>query len=293
VDVSAFDWHGGSTGSSVRSNAANDVCVLLGKETSLKINKVAAAGLLAVVTTGSMLVAGSLPAQALGFASGTATPSTGLVQGQTVTVKVSGFPASDSGLTMYVIECAGQALSTQDVTYCDQNPADATSNTTFTATGTGTAKFKILTGANFKATHANAACAFNENPAALSNNCYIVVSDTKVQESTTTVAPIPISFGDPRAVTKTVVSGKSKAKRRHSVKLTAKTTHTKGSAKPTGKVYFADGKHIFAKVVETASGKVSAVDKKLKAGKHHITVTYSGDANYQPSVGKKIIKVKK
>jgi hypothetical protein len=259
----------------------------------LRINKIAAGSLLAVVSSGSILLASATPASAVNFATATASPNSNLVQGQTITVTTSGFPASDVGGTMYVFECASQALATQDVSYCDTTVADSNNTQTFVASGTGAggpSPFNVVTGSNFKPTHAGAACGFNSNPAATSNHCFVVVSDTATQTDTTTVAPASISFKDTRSATKTKVSGPKKAKAGGKLKLKAKTT---GGAALSGSVVFKDGKKKIAKVKEKASGVVKAVEKKLKPGKHKITATYSGNSKNKGSKGTLKVKVKK
>jgi hypothetical protein len=241
------------------------------------------------------MLATATPAGALGFATATVTPSTNLVQGQSVAVAASGFPAADAGQTMYVFECAQQALTKLDPNYCDTMPADTNNTQMFSTTltggkATGAAAFTILTGTNFHPTNPAAACGFNPDSTALSNVCYVSVADTATQTASTTVGFQKITFKDPRAATKTTVSAPATAKAGKTITL--KITTTKGAAALSGSVTVTDKGSKVATVKESSTGVVTVNEKHAKAGKHKFVASYSGDSNYRPSGGKATTKVK-
>lgn len=261
----------------------------------LRINKIAAGSLLSVMAAGSVMLATATPAGALGFATAKVTPNTNLVQGQSVAVAASGFPAADAGKTMYVFECASQALTTLNPDYCDTLPADTNNTQTFSATltdgkATGAAAFTVLTGANFHPTNTAGHCGFNPDSTAASNTCYITVADTATQEASTTVGFDKISFKDPRAATTTAIAAPKTAKAGKTIKL--KITTTKGAAALTGTVTVTDKGKKIAAVKESSTGTVTVKEKHAKAGKHKFVAVYSGDSNYRPSAGKAKTKVK-
>jgi hypothetical protein len=249
----------------------------------LRINKVAATTLLTVMAAGTIVATTATSAGAFAFGTETAAPNKNLVNGQAVSVKVSGFTNDPDGTTLYVAQCSPLIVTQQDPTDCDQDPS-AVKNPTTTG-GSASATFHVLVGSSFHPTKSGLKCDF-QNP------CDIVVTDGQTLDTTKYAAFAQVTFKDTRAKTKTTVKGKTKVNAKKSVKFTATTTHS-GTGALSGEVLFKDGKHVFGKVAETASGKVSATDKKLKAGKHHITVTYSGNAAFQSSVGKAKVTVKK
>ena len=167
---------------------------------SLKINKIAAGTALSVLTAGAAIAATALPAGASAPAvrhapavsiSGTVkvNPNKNVVQGQSVHVTATNFPASDAGKTMYVFECAVQALSTQNPDYCDTHPADGSNGSMFATEGTsagGSADYTILTGSHFHPTNKAAKCGFSSKKGSTSSTCYVVVSDTATNTNTTT-----------------------------------------------------------------------------------------------------------
>lgn len=276
--------------------AANDVTRNISKGAfPLRINKIAAGSLLSVMAAGSVMLATATPAGALGFATAVVTPSTNLVQGQSVAVAASGFPAADAGQTMYVFECASQALTTLNPDYCDTQTADTNNTQMFSTTltdgkATGTATFTILTGANFHPTNPAGHCGFDADSTAASNTCYVTVADTATQTASTTVGFQKITFKDPRATTKTTVSAPKKAKAGKTITL--KITTTKGAAALSGAVTVTDKGSKLATVKESSTGVVTVKEKHAKAGKHKFVAVYSGDSNYRPSAGKAKTKVK-
>lgn len=263
---------------------------------ALRINKIAAGSLLSVVAAGSVMLATATPAVALGFATAKVTPNTNLVQGQSVAVVASEFPAADAGKTMYVFECASQALTTLDSSYCDTQPADTNNTQSFSATpaadgkATGTAAFTVLTGTNFHPTNTAGHCGFDPDPTAASNTCYITVSDTSTQTASTTVGFDKITFKDPRAATKTTVTAPKKVKAGKTITLNI--TTTKGAAALSGTVTVTDKGTKIASVKESSTGNVTVKEKHAKAGKHKFVAVYSGNNSYQPSAGKAKTKVK-
>jgi hypothetical protein len=245
----------------------------------LRINKIAAGAVLSILSASAIVAVTAAPASAFAFGTMTATPNQNLVNGQAITVKVSGFTNDPDGTVLYVVECSPLIVTQQDPSDCDQVPAEAKNPTT--VGGAATAVFHVLTGSSFHPTKPGLKCDF-QNP------CDIVATDGKTLDTTNYAAFAPLTFKDPRAVTKTTVKGKKSLKAGASLKLTAKTA----GSKPTGTVVFKDGSKTIAKVAEKSSGVAKATEKKLKAGTHHITVSYSGDANNRPSVGKLTVKVK-
>lgn len=231
---------------------------------------------LAVATTGT-------PAGAFAFGSVVGTPNKNLVDGQVVNVTISGF-GTDNG-PLYVAECSPLILTAQDPSYCDQTPADVT--VVNATNGAATTPFTVHTGANFHPTKPGLKCDFNDP-------CYIVVTDGLTLDTTQYAGFQPVTFKDTRTVTSTKVKAKKKVKAGKTLKVTA-TTKPKGSstASMTGTVVFKDGHKTFATKKEKAGGKVTAKLKHIKKGKHKITVSYSGDSNFQPSTGKVKVKAKK
>jgi hypothetical protein len=261
----------------------------------LRINKIAAGSLLSVMAAGSVMLATATPAGALGFATAVVAPNTNLVQGQSVAVSATGFPAADAGQTMYVFECASQALTTLNPDYCDTVAADTNNTQKFSATltdgkATGAAAFTILTGSNFHPTNTAGKCGFDADATAVSNTCYVTVADTAMQTASTTVGFDKITFKDPRAATTTTVSAPKTAKAGKTITLTIATT--KGTAAISGSVAVTDKGNKVATVKESSTGSVTVKEKHAKAGTHKFVATYSGDSNYRSSKGKAKTKVK-
>jgi hypothetical protein len=269
----------------------------------LRINKIAAATALAVLTSGAAVASAETAANAatrspnatlVGF--GTATPATNLTNGQTISMSVTGFPAADAGQTMYVFQCAEKALSTLNQGYCDVNPDDSNNTAVFGAstggsTVSGTATFKVLTGSSFKPTIASS-CAFSPKASDESNTCYVVVADSQ-DGTVANVSPAGISFKDTRAKSFTAIKAPKTAKKGKTLKYTVGVAGT-STAKATGKVTIKDG----SKKIETdkipSSGvlKVKVKEKKISKGKHKLKATYPGDDNYKKSSAKVTVKVK-
>lgn len=269
----------------------------------MRINRVAAATILSVLASGVMIATNSTPAGAYSLGTVKVSPSKNLADNQQITVHISGF-GSDTGpdatppgtTTWYVVECTSQIVSSGgDTSYCDQS--DPTSPTqdpnvpnhvvkvTNESNGSGTAQFKVHTGADWLGTHPGAKCDYK-------HACYVVVTDGQTEPTTTWAGLAPVTFKDPRAVTKTKVkASKKSAKAKSKVSITATTTHIAGTAKLTGKVVFKDNGKKFKSLKEKATGKLTAKVKLVK-GKNKITVSYPGDTNYKPSAGKVTVKGK-
>jgi hypothetical protein len=262
---------------------------VLGRDKIVKINKAAGAAILAVATAGSLFTgvagasAAARPAAHPNVAvDGTVTVNhtTGLVDGQSVTVTASGFPVTAT--TLYTTECSTQALATQNAAYCDTDPSHAS---TITATGGGgTGTYKIRTGSDFSPGIKTAKC---DN---LHLTCYLIVADGATSATTNHVGFATIHFKDTRATTTTKLKGAKSAKAKKKVTITATTKH--GKTAPTGTVTFKDGSKVVAKVKETKTGVVKAKIKVAK-GTNKIKAVYSGDINYKPSTGKFTVKGKK
>lgn len=247
------------------------------------------------MAAGTIVATSASPAGAYALGTVTASPSSNLVDNQTITVHISGF-GTDTGpeTTLYVVECTPKIVSSGgDTSYCDQSdPTSPTQSPTVpehvvkitdASNGTATATFPVHTGSDWLGTHPGAKCDFN-------NSCYVVVTDGQTEPTTNYAGFAPLTFKDTRAATKTKVTGAKKAKAGGKLKLTAKTT---GGSALSGSVVFKDGSKKIKKVKETASGVVKAVEKKLKPGKHKITATYSGNSKNKGSKGTLKVKVKK
>ncbi|HEU5034257.1 MAG TPA: neocarzinostatin apoprotein domain-containing protein [Mycobacteriales bacterium] len=122
------------------------------------------------------------PAQAAGtpaFGTMSVAPSTGLHEGDTVSVTGAGFPA---GKTVYVVECSALTLDgsgcNQDTTHVSVGVADATGAVTALQPS-----FHVFTG-----TVGTGTCT------AGSSNCYLVMTDGATPDQVTTVAYQSISF---------------------------------------------------------------------------------------------------
>jgi hypothetical protein len=284
---------------------------MLGRGSSLRINKLAAATLLTVLGAGTLVATTGSPASAYAFGVVSVSPSSNLVDNQMVTVTISGF-GNDTGpatagcvpsgtqtcdTTLYVVECTPKVVSTGgDTTYCDQSDPTAVGQSptapehvvkiTNASDGSATAQFPVHTGKDWLGPHAGAKCDH-------ADSCVIVVTDGTTAATTSWAGFKSVSFKDLRAATKTTIKGKKSAKANSKVALAITTKHTKGTAKLTGKVVVKDGSKKCATVREKASGKVTA-KCKIKSGKNKITAAFSGDAaNYKPSTGKLTVVGKK
>jgi Bacterial Ig-like domain (group 3)/Neocarzinostatin family len=261
----------------------------------VKLRAVAAATLLAAVLANGIVTGGAAASAVpgdrtaspalVGFGVATVAPSRGLVDGQVVQVTASGFGAAS---TLYALECTRKAIqATNHGRWCDRTAADVVS--TPATNGAATFAFAIRTGGHFHAAASGAACGYNHDD----SKCDIVVADTLTLAKAQYVAYPTITFKDPRIVTSTAVTP---ARRTVStgavVTLTARTTHAPGAATMTGTVVFADNGTVFASVAERATGKVTAKLRTPRVGKQRITVSYSGDRSYRPSVGRSTIVVK-
>jgi hypothetical protein len=250
----------------------------------LRINKIAAASLLSVLVSGTVVAgaatqAGATPrAPSFTFGSVTASPKSNLVDKQVITAHVSGFATDPDGTTLYVTECSPLIVSQQDPTDCDQVMSHVANPTT--TGGAATTKFTVRTGSDFVPTKHGLKC----DP---KNPCDLVVTDGKTLATTNWAAFTPLDFGK-KTVTK--VTGKKKLHKGAKLKLTVKTSHGKS---PTGTVTVKDGKKTVKKVKEKANGTVKVVEKHMKKGKHKITATYSGDSNNKASRGTLKVTVKK
>lgn len=107
----------------------------------------------------------------------TVTPSTGLTDGQQVTVKVTGYPANMSGL--FVVECNPTAATNPGTAHCDTTNLGTM---TTDASGAGSTTFKVKIG-----TIGDGTCA------AGSTNCLIAVAPA-AGGNTTNTSGSPISF---------------------------------------------------------------------------------------------------
>jgi hypothetical protein len=220
-----------------------------------------------------------------------ATPSTGLVDQQKVTVKVTAAAGHNFNKTpvLYVAECSSLAVTKLSVSYCDLNMSDMSMITSPSGTK-ATTSFTILTSAkgDFKPGSSKAVC----GKGASLSNCILLVADSTTLADVTQFGQAPITFKDLRAASKTKVSSKKKVKVKKSLTLKAATTH-KGTTKLTGTVTFFDNGKKLKKVKLSATGKATLKHTFKKAGKQHISVTYSGDNTYKPSRGKETVVVKK
>ncbi len=266
----------------------------------MRIHKVAAATLMSALTAGSLIAAGMAPASAsprshpaatIVFTTVKVTPSKNLVDKQSVKVKVTDMKghtwAGDGVTTLYFAECSPLAISKLSESYCD------TTNIAVDPAPTGstaTANVTIHTSAagDFDATNKKAVCG-----AGTHLSCVILVVNSTDTSTVTSFGDEAITFKDLRPASKTTLKSKSSVAVHKTLTLKVATTHVKGTAKPTGTVVIRDGKKKLKTVKESKSGKLTIKLTFKKAGKQHLTATYSGDANYKPSTGKKTVTVKK
>jgi Bacterial Ig-like domain (group 3)/Neocarzinostatin family len=251
----------------------------------LKINKIAAGTALSVLASGLMIATATTGAgvaaaaqrapSVVPNATVTISPKSQLVDGEHVTVHMSGFNDPD-GTTLHIGQCSFQIFQHQEEKYCGITAQGTTATTTG---GAATTTFTVRT-KSWKPQKAGLKC----NP---TNACDIIVTDNLDPSKVTYAGFAALDLGKK---TKTTVSGKKKLKAGASLKLTSKTTNT---FKPTGTVTFKDGKKTIKKVKESASGVAKVTEKHLKAGTHKITAVYSGDPNNKTSKGSLTVKVKK
>lgn len=229
-----------------------------------------------------LLSAGPVATAATGpsFGTATASPSTHLKDGQTVTVTVSKFGTDNS---VNAVQCA----TAVETSFDEQSDCDVS---TFKAAqpisnGAGSFPFTVVAGASYKDTDGNK-CDYK-------NSCVIIVADGTTLANTTYVGAAGISFKDTRHSTTTkLTTHKKTVKAGHKVTFKA-TTHKSGSGTLSGKVYFYNGHKKVATEKEKASGKVSA-KFSLKKGTHKVYAKYVGNTTFQGSSSKKLtVKAKK
>lgn len=268
----------------------------------MRIHKVAAAALMSIIAAGSLIAATTAPVSAstpahpgatIVFTTVKVTPAKNLVDKQVVKVNVTDQKShtwsGDSVTTLYFAECSPLAVSKLSEDYCDtSNIATVTGTALKGSTAKANLTIDTSTAGDFNAANKKAVCGGFGHL-----KCIVLVVDSTSTTTVTSFGQTPISFKDLRPLTKTKVTSKKTVKLHKALKFKVRTTHAKGTAHPTGKVVFRDGKKKLKTVKESKSGKVTFKGKFSKAGKHHITATYSGDKNYQPSVGKVTITVKK
>lgn len=254
----------------------------------LRTHTIAAASALSVVTAGMMVAASTTGAGAttaahrapsvVPNATVTITPSKQLVNGEQITVHMSGF-GTTAGKTLHIGECSSQIFQHQSQDYCAV-PSQATTATT-DASGNATATYTVRT-KTWKPN--NTSLHLKCDPRA-NHACDIIVADSLDPNMVQFAGFASLDLGKN---TKTKLSGRSHVTAGSKLKLTAKTTNT---FHPKGKVTFKDGKKTIKKVKEKASGVVKITEKHMKPGRHKITATYSGDPNNKTSKGKLKVKV--
>jgi hypothetical protein len=227
----------------------------------------------------------SIGPELVGFGVATVTPSRGLLDGQAVHVSASGFGTATK---LWAMECSRRAIqTTHHNRWCDRTSGDAVFASA--TNGAATFTFTIRTGGHFHALDPSAACGYNHDD----GKCDIVVTDSYNLSKAQYIAYPTISFKDPRTVTTTSVTPARRTVAAGTVlALTARTTHPPGTATLNGTAVFADNGLVFASVKEPAIGKVTAKLRTPRIGKQRITVQYSGDWAYRPSIGRSIIVVR-
>jgi hypothetical protein len=261
----------------------------------VKHRAIAATALVAAVIVNGIAVGGAAGAAAgnrgpsrpalLGFGVATVSPARSLLDGQMVQVQASGF---GTATTLYAVECTRRAiLATHHGRWCDRT-SDHTA-TAVATNGAATFPFMIRTGGDFHPLDSTAACGYNHDD----GKCDIVVADSLNLSKAQYVAYPTITFKDPRTVTTTAVAPTRWTVAAGTVvTLTARTSHATDTATLTGTVVFSDNGSAFASVNERATGKVTAKLRTPHIGKQRITVRYSGNGSYRPSVGHSTIVVK-
>jgi hypothetical protein len=266
------------------------------KVTLVKHRTLAATALMAAVIVNAVAVDGTAMGAAagnrgaghpalLGFGVATVSPARSLLDGQVVQVKASGF---GTATTLYAVECTRRAImAVHHGRWCDRT-SDHTATVAAT-NGAATFPFTIRTGGDFHPLDSTAACGYNHDD----GKCDIVVADSLNLSKAQYVAYPTVTFKDPRTVTSTAVAPSRRTVAAGTVvTLTARTSHATDTATLTGTVVFSDNGSTFATVKERATGKVTAKLRTPRIGKQRITVRYSGDGSYRPSVGHSTIVVK-
>jgi Bacterial Ig-like domain (group 3) len=281
----------------------------------LKTHKITAASLLSLATAGALVAAsttgaGAAPAvhraPSIHIADPNAklTPNKNLVPGQTVTITVHNFPGADSadhndvGQPMYVFQCAAQALSTNDQSYCDVHPEDGNNTQTFTTDpndankAAGTSTYTIRAGSAFRAANPKAKCGFSPKAGSTSSTCFVVVADEQTQSDNTSVGFAQFTFKDNRGTSTTKIKAPKtlKAGKTLKAKITVKGSH---SGSVAGKVIVTDKGKKIAKKNVSSSGVLKVKEKHAKKGKHKLVAKYAGNNSFKSSSGKATVKVKK
>jgi hypothetical protein len=243
--------------------------------------------MMTLVAAGSLIVASGAPASAITGITVTSNPKANLVDLQKVKMTATAPSGQNFNktATLYFAECSPLAIKKLSEDYCDTTNVVAVNNP---SGSTVSATITIHAGSDFKAKNSAGVCGVG---AAL--KCDLLVVDSMTVADVNFFGVANVSFKDLRTPTKTKVSSKKTVKAKKSLTFKAATTHTKGSTKPTGTVLFKDNGKKIGKVKLSSTGKATLKHKFKKAGKQHITATYSGDNTYKPSTGKETITVKK
>ena len=233
-----------------------------------------AGGLAAGVVIATALAGASWsPAEAKATGTATVTPSDHLVDGESVDVALSGFPA---GAMVVGVQCDERILSTGDNTYCNLgNIAFLTPD----ENGNATTTFTVNAGAGFTSANGTGVCDA-QHP------CVLAFSTQGQPEATNAVASI--AFGS----TTTTDAGPAKrtVKAGQKVKL-AVTVGSEVEGMPTGSVVVKDGTTELAAKSLSDSGEVS-FNLRLTPGQHKLKVRYTGDAAYLASSDAVAVTVK-
>jgi hypothetical protein len=237
---------------------------------------------MAAATGVAVMATAPVAANAAAAPSVSASPHKNLANGQMVTVTAKNFTAAATAGSATAAECSAAALKSKSINDCDIQSATAVP---VNASGNGSAKFKILTGASYSDT--------NGGKCGGTNSCIITVVDNPF--ATTQEAAAAISFKGAtvaKKATHTKVTSKKTVAKGKKLTITVKTTH-KGSGKLSGKVTFTANGKKFASVKETKSGKVKLKVGFKKTGKLTIKAHYGGNKAFKGSTGTKKITVKK
>jgi hypothetical protein len=249
----------------------------------MRVHKIAAASVLALATTagglaagGSAVAASHSPRTVVPNATVTVTPNNGLVDGQVVTVAMSGFADDPDGTTVYIAECSYHIFVDQTSDDCSITSQSTTATLTNHA---ATKQFTVRT-SSWKPNKAGLKC----TPEA-ANACDIIVTDSLDPSMIKDSGFAALDLGRHTA---TKLSGKTHIKKGAVDKLKVITT---GGFKPSGKVVIKDRKKTIGKVDETTSGKVTVKAKFKRIGTHHLVAYYLGDDNNKASKGKMKVRV--
>jgi hypothetical protein len=248
----------------------------------MKLRSIGTAATLSLVATG-LSAALAVPAFADG-PSVSANPSTGLKDGQTTTVSVTGFTDSETSGTALAAECSSKALQYQSdpqtaLGYCDTGNAQTIP---IGSDGSGSGPFTVAAGSSYSDSMSGKCDA--------THGCEIAVADGLDFQQFAFTKITFAKVAKPVA-TKTSVSAKS-GKAGSKIKVNATTKASKKNGTLSGKVTFTDNGKKVAKVNETKSGKVNTKIKLVK-GKNKIVATYSGNKDYKKSSGSKTVTGKK